>query len=275
MKKYFKRFKDNMAKEYKRKPTLYKIFFILRFIVIVALVRQALLRNYEHVFLCALTLLLMFAPYFLESVFHISLPEVLEIILLIFIFAAEILGEVHSFFTKIPHFDTMLHTISGFLIATLGFSLVYLLNESSRVTMKLSPLFLTIVGFCVAMTVGVLWEFFEFSMDVLFASDMQKDTVINNINTVLINPQGLNDVVSITNIKEVVIDGVKLPVNGYIDIGLIDTMKDLFADLVGSLSFSILAYVYLKGEKREMFFEKMVTKMNYDPDYDKVGFKKK
>ena len=96
---------------------------------------------------------------------------------LLFIFSAEILGEISSFYVLFPFWDTTLHTLNGFLAAAIGFSLVDLLNRSDRVKFDLSPLFLSITAFCFSMTIGVLWEFFEFAMDQFFALDMQKDTI--------------------------------------------------------------------------------------------------
>ena len=88
--------------------------------------------------------------------------------MLLFIFSAEILGEISSFYVLFPFWDTTLHTLNGFLAAAIGFSLVDLLNRSDRVKFDLSPLFLSITAFCFSMTIGVLWEFFEFADGISF-----------------------------------------------------------------------------------------------------------
>ncbi len=121
----------------------------------------------------------------------------IEITILIFIFAAEILGEIQSYYIKVPSWDTALHTINGFLMAAIGFALVDILNQSKKVSMKLSPLFVAIVAFCFSMTIGVVWEFFEFSMDQMFHLDMQKDTVIHQIHSVMLDPTRRNVAVHI------------------------------------------------------------------------------
>ena len=144
------------------------------------------------------------------------------------------MGEINSFYTIIPGWDTMLHTINGFLVAAVGFCLVDLFNRSERFTFKLSPLFLAIVAFCFSMTVGVLWEFFEFTADQVMHTDMQKDYVVHEVNSVSLNPDGLNVPVHV-QIESVVVNGEDWTeqLGGYLDIGLIDTMKDLQVNCIG------------------------------------------
>src|SRR5699024_8786150 len=106
-------------------------------------------------------------------------------------------------------------------------------------TFKLSPLFLAIVAFCFSMTVGVLWEFFEFGADQVMGTDMQKDFIVQNIHSVSLNPDGLNNVVDVS-IESLEVNGqdwMEFP-GGYLDIGLIDTMKDLQVNFIGAVAFS-------------------------------------
>ena len=105
--------------------------------------------------------------------------------ILLFIFAAEVLGEISAYYTTYPYWDTMLHTLNGFLCAAVGFCLVDLFDRSERFSLTLSPVFMAIVAFCFSMTIGVLWEFFECSMDRIFLFDMQKDTVVTAISSVM------------------------------------------------------------------------------------------
>lgn len=98
-------------------------------------------------------------PSLVQVTFKIELPSALEITILIFIFAAEILGEIQEFYLAFPFWDTVLHTLNGFLAAAIGFSMVDLLNRSDRLKFELSPLFMAIVAFCFSMTIGVVWEF--------------------------------------------------------------------------------------------------------------------
>ena len=245
-----------MAKErkenrfYKNKTTL-TVYLVLRGLIIFILVRAVLRREYQSVFLCALSLVLMIMPSIISRKLKIVLPSTLEIVILLFIFAAEILGELNSFYVRVPHWDTMLHTINGFLCAAIGFALVDMMNRNDRFTFQLSPLYLAIVSFCFSMTVGVLWEFFEFSGDYFLGMDMQKDTVVNAIHSVNLDPTLTNTVVHIRDIADTILvhsDGTQeaLGLGGYLDIGIIDTMKDLFVNFIGAVVFSVIGFFYVK-----------------------------
>ena len=245
-----KAFRQAMAKELREHRSSFIVFSILRILVLAVLVRQIMLASYESAFFCVLTLLLLYVPSWVQVKLRIELPPPLEITILCFIFAAEILGEVNAFYVVVPNWDTMLHTLNGFLAAAVGFSMGILLNDDERLTFHLSPFFLALVAFCFSMTIGVLWEFFEFSMDYFFGFDMQKDTVIHSIHSVLLDPTRTNTVVTIPNIQDVVINGQSLGVGGYVDIGIIDTMKDLFVNFIGAVVFSITGFFYAKSKGR-------------------------
>lgn len=220
---------------------------VLSFFIVLTFVRAAFMHRYENMFVCVLSLVLFCVPMLIERSLDIAIPPLMEAIIYCFIFAAEILGEINSFYTIIPGWDTMLHTINGFLVAAVGFSLVDLFNRSERFTFKLSPLFLAIVAFCFSMTVGVLWEFFEFGADQVMGTDMQKDFIVQNIHSVSLNPDGLNNVVDVS-IESLEVNGqdwMEFP-GGYLDIGLIDTMKDLQVNFIGAVAFSIIGYFYVK-----------------------------
>lgn len=246
-----KAFRKAMDKELREHRSSFIVFSILRILVLAVLVRQIMLASYESAFFCVLTLLLLlYVPSWVQVKLRIELPPPLEITILCFIFAAEILGEVNAFYVVVPNWDTMLHTLNGFLAAAVGFSMVILLNDDERLTFHLSPFFLALVAFCFSMTIGVLWEFFEFSMDYFFGFDMQKDTVIHSIHSVLLDPTRTNTVVTIPNIQDVDINGQSLGVGGYVDIGIIDTMKDLFVNFIGAVVFSITGFFYAKSKGR-------------------------
>ena len=243
-----KSMKQAMAKELREHRSSFIVFYTLRVLVLVVLVRQLFLHNYEGAFFCVLTIVLLYVPSWLQVKLRIELPPPLEITILCFIFAAEILGEVNAFYVNVPNWDTMLHTLNGFLAAAVGFSMVLLLNDDDRLTFDLSPFFLALVAFCFSMTIGVLWEFFEFGMDWFFHSDMQKDTVVNAIYTVELDPTRTNKVVAIKGIQDVLINGQSLGLGGYLDIGLIDTMKDLFVNFIGAVVFSVTGFFYAKSK---------------------------
>ena len=224
--------------EYKKKDIT--IYIILRVLVIATMIIQLLRGNFENVFMCVLTLILFLIPIFIDRKLNIKLPDTLEKIILLFIFSAEILGEVQNFYGIFKNWDTMLHTINGFLCAAIGFS----------------------------MTIGVLWEFFEFGMDTVFKTDMQKDRIVQTISSVELNPDKKNNAIVINNInktviyytdqngmqKEQVIDG------GYLDLGIKDTMKDLLVNFIGAIVYSLIGYCYIKGRDGYKFAEWFIPK---------------
>lgn len=241
---------EHISAAFQRKRLRLKLTLrgILSFLVIITLVRHIFEGNYESVFMCVLTLILFAVPIIIDRRLGVDIPRGLESVILCFIFAAEILGEIDSFYTRFKHWDTMLHTINGFLMAAIGFALVDIFNRTERFIFKLSPLFLAVTAFCFSMTVGVLWEFFEFFMDQVFSMDMQKDYIIDRINSVKFDPDGLN-VVGHVKIESLLVNGedwIKL-YGGYIDIGLIDTMKDLFVNFIGAVVFSVIGFIYVKN----------------------------
>ncbi len=264
--------REPLKEQIKKEPLLFFVYVILRALVILALVLQFLNGEYYNVFLCVLTLVLFTVPSLIERKLKIDIPNVLEIIILVFIFAAEILGEIRSYYVLYPGWDTALHTITGFLAAAVGFSLVDLLNRTSD-KLELSPLYLAFVAFCFSMTVACVWEFFEFFMDQVFLTDMQKDYVIASINSVTLDPTMSNKVVHIKNITSTSVNGMDLGVNGYLDIGLIDTMKDMLVNFIGAVCFSIFGFFYVRGREKgkKSFAENFIpTKIKDEGDSSKA-----
>lgn len=220
------------------------IYVIIRVLVIGVMIAQILNKNWPNVFTCALTLVLLLLPSILAKHLRITLPNTLEIIIICFIFAAEILGEVEEYYVLYERWDDMLHTINGFLAAAIGFALIDILNRHEKVSMNLSPRFVALVAFCFSMTIGVLWEFFEFSMDYFVGMDMQKDTWLSSFNSVALNPDGANVPVHV-DVENVAVNGQEW--DKYLDIGLFDTMHDLFVNFIGAVIFSILGLIYIKN----------------------------
>lgn len=236
------------APEARRRTRRLTIRGVLSFLILLTLIRSIFMHRFENVFVCVLSLVLFAMPLLIERSLAIDIPPLMEAIIYCFIYAAEILGEINSFYTLIPGWDTMLHTINGFLVAAVGFCLVDLFDRSERFSFKLSPLFLAIVAFCFSMTVGVLWEFFEFGADQFLGTDMQKDFIVQQVNSVTLNPSGLNEVVHVP-IESLVVNGedwMEFP-GGYVDIGLIDTMKDLQVNFIGAVAFSLIGFFYVKS----------------------------
>lgn len=248
------------------------VYHLLTTIVIAMLVFQAICGNYENCFTCGLTLILFLAPNFIESKLKITLPQTLEIIIIAFIFSAQMLGEIAGFYLKFSWWDDMLHTMNGFLMAAIGFSSVDILNKNEKFKFTLSPLFIAIVSFCFSMTIGVLWEFFEFSCDRLLFTDMQKDSILHIISSVNLTPNNQNVSATVKGIENIILEGSNLTLNGrpiangvysldvggFLDIGLYDTMNDLFVNFIGAVVFSVLGYFYVKTRGKRRFIERFI-----------------
>lgn len=245
------------------------VYLTLRTLVILVMIRQILLGEWNNVFLCVLTLILFLVPTFIERKINITLPDALQIIIMLFIFSAEILGEINEYYLTIKHWDTILHTINGFLCAAIGFSLIDILNQKEFSYITLSPLFVALVAFSFSMTIGVCWEFFEYGMDQTFKTDMQKDYVISTVSTVNLQPEGKNKALTINNITGTTIHsedekGNKKDIeikDGYLDIGLNDTMKDLLVNFIGAVVFSIIGLLYIEDRDKYKFAENFIPVM--------------
>lgn len=240
-------------KQHKAKAT---VTLVMGIIIVGILIMSLINGQYENTLTCFLTLVLLMVPSFIERAMRIDLPNMLEILVICFVFAANILGEIGSFYEKIPMLDTILHTINGFICAAVGFGLIDILNENERIKINLSPLFVCLFSFCFSMTAGTVWEFFEFGMDMLFGKDMQKDTVVTAINSVLLSGDNTNNITRISGITDTLVNGSSLGINGYLDIGLIDTMKDLLVNFIGAVVFNIAGFFFLKNRGKKAGFIK-------------------
>ncbi|WP_196000340.1 hypothetical protein [Clostridium sp. 1001271B_151109_B4] len=167
---------------------------------------------------CILGIVAMLLPGMLENKLKIAIPSYMLILYTIFLYAAIYLGEVRSFYYNVPNWDNILHTFSGAMIGALGFSIVTLLNRTEKVPIVLSPLFVALFSFCFAVTLGVIWEFYEFTFDGILGLNMQKFALENG--TQLIGRAALTD-----------------------------TMVDLFVDAVGAFIMSVIGYISLRYNK--------------------------
>lgn len=167
---------------------------------------------------CVLGLIVILLPGLIEHKIRIEIPSKMMIVYILFIYAATFLGEVRSFYYRVPHFDTILHTLSGGMIATLGFSLIAFLNNSDKIPVTLSPLFVSCFTFCFALALGGVWEIYEFLVDGIMNTNMQKFALESG--TELIGREAV-----------------------------VDTMKDLIVDAVGAFVISVIGYISLKYEK--------------------------
>ena len=269
-KRNIKKPKGHEWRHVENKRLVYTVYFVLRLSVVGMLIAQFFNQNYENMLLCVLTLVLFMLPSAFERRLHIDLPDTLEVIILLFIYAAEILGEISDYYIEFPFWDTMLHTMNGFLCAAIGFALVDILNREEKVSLHLSPFFMAVTAFCFSMTIGVLWEFFEFAMDRWLLFDMQKDAVINTISTVKLDPSGGTTAVIVEGIRDVILvleDGTQMPLGlgGYLDVGIIDTMKDLFVNFIGAVVFSTIGYFYVQGRGKGNFATRFIPRFQHRP----------
>lgn len=252
----------------KNKNFVFIAYLILRLFVILAMISQIFLKNWNNFFLCVLTLILYLIPDILDKKFNIELPSVLEVTILLFIFASFILGEISYFYKAFPYWDIILHTINGFICAGIGFSLVDILNRNEKIHIKLTSTFVALVAFCFSMTIGVLWEFYEYGVDKFTNHDMQKDSIVTEIKSVTLNKTGENVPEKIENIKftkvytynngelnETIIEG------GYLDIGINDTMQDLIVNFIGAFVFSIYGFLYIKNRDKYKFTENFIPRI--------------
>ena len=141
-------------------------------------------------------------------------------------------------------------------------------NRNERFSLSLSPVFMAIVAFCFSMSIGGLWEFFECGMDQFFLMDMQKDMVIHRISSVMLDPEGRNRTVVLKNITDVVViaDGKEIPLGlgGYLDVGILDTMKDLFVNFIGAVVFSVIGFFYVKNRGKCRFARRFIPQVLSD-----------
>lgn len=189
------------------------ISWFVRVLLIFAIVRDIFIKDYDGIFIVVLTLVLTFYPNILERRFRVYLPSFIQVIITLFIFAAQYLGEIRNFYERFWWWDIMLHTTSGFILGIIGFMFVYLLNKNYDTNVTLSPIFIALFAFCFAVMIGVLWEVYEFSMDRLVGFNMQK-------------------------FREAGQDG------------LVDTMLDLIVDSIGAFVVSVLGYLNIKENKQ-------------------------
>ena len=104
----------------------------------------------------------------------LQIPRVMLVLYIAFLYCAIFLGEVRSFYYAVPQWDTILHTMSGAMLGALGFSMIAIFNNAERIPVNLSPVFIAVFAFCFALALGAVWEIYEFTMDSVFGTNMQK-----------------------------------------------------------------------------------------------------
>ena len=236
---------------------------ILRFLIIIVMFRQIYLKEWFFAFTCFYTLIIFSVPKIIDKKFKIDLPDALEITIYLFVFAAEILGEINEYYLTVPWWDDLLHTVSGFVLAGVGIFFIDLLNKKNDIHFSLAPLYVVLASFCFSMCILVFWEFFEYGSDLYFKTDVQKDTIVTSINSVTFHEDNRNKPVK-KDIETLIVNGENWNQNygGYIDIGLHDTMNDLLDGCLGALIYSAFGYVYLKRRDGKGFAKKFIPKLS-------------
>lgn len=170
---------------------------------------------------CMLGIFAMTIPSILKHKIRLNIPPVMITVYAVFLYCAIYLGEVRNFYFVIPYWDTILHIFSGAALCLLGFTIVNILNDSGKIFFSLSPGFLALFAFCFALSLGVLWEIYEFSVDYFLHTNMQKYALETGEH--LIGQQAL-----------------------------FDTMKDFIVDALGALAISLLGYIALKYRRAKV-----------------------
>ena len=184
---------------------------------------------------CLLGIVAIILPAVLQKRHNFVVPSNMMILYTLFLYGAIFLGEVMAFYYKVPHWDTILHTFSGAMLGALGYSLISFFNKTDGIPVNMSPAFVAFFAFCFSMTMGMLWEVYEFSVDYFFGTNMQKFAVEGGV-----------------------------PLIG--QEALMDTMKDIIVDTIGALVRSILGYISLK--RKTDFVDKLIfrrTKKHDEP----------
>lgn len=271
---FISRAKETMRRKRAEQPVVFVLYFVLRALVLVTLARSAFLGHYEHMMLCVLTLVLLLVPSLIEHTLDIELPDLLESIILLFIFAAEILGEIDAFYIRIPFWDTILHTTWGFLCAGIGFALFDILNRSDSSKIKLTPLYMAVSAAAFSMCIGACWEIFEYLADSFIGVDMQKDTLVQTINTVWLDPTNSNVTIPVRDIVSTQItlasgEVIQIP-GGYLDIGIHDSMADLIVNLIGALVFAVIGFAYVKTRDSNSLAARFIPRVRRSRDRKQV-----
>lgn len=174
---------------------------------------------------CVLGVIVIHIPAFLERKFRFSIPRTLYIMYLIFLYCAIFLGEIRDYYYHVPHWDSILHTFSSLMSGAFGFMVVDILNRDRHTSINLSPLFVSVFAFCFSISIGTLWEIYEFAFDGLLGLNMQKFRLADG--TLLIGHEALTD-----------------------------TMKDIILDTLGALAASVIGFFHLHIEKRRTVTKK-------------------
>lgn len=207
-----------------------KIIILMRVVVIFYLIIGIIKWNTTTLVAALLSLVLMTITSYLKK--KLNLDKKLELLIYIFIITTEVLGQIYHFYTRVPIFDIIIHTYSSFVISYIALIII----KKHKLPKIITILFI----FSFAMMCESIWEIFEFGTDHLLKTDMQKDTIINEITSCYLSED--KDTPTTMVVDNVVVNNISFTdkYNGYLDIGLYDTISDMSCALVGALIFIII-----------------------------------
>lgn len=166
------------------------IFILMRFSIILAGAAAIFDRNWEHLGMAVLTLLAILLPSLMEKQFKLEIPSHFEIVLVLFVYAAIFLGSMHQFYFRFWWWDKMLHGFSGLILGNIGLLIVSYLNSNQKINLYLSPVFVAVFTFCFAVSIGAVWEIFEYSMDKFFGLFMQRGSLDDTMTDIVLDTLG-------------------------------------------------------------------------------------
>lgn len=166
------------------------IFILIRLSILLAILIAIIEKNWTYLGLSILTLIAMLLPSIIEKRFRLDIPSEFEIVLILFIYGAIFLGELHQFYDRFWWWDKMLHSFSGLILGNVGFLIVSYLNSSTKMYIKLSPIFVAFFSFCFAVSMGAIWEIFEYLMDNFFGFFMQRDSLDDTMIDIILDTLG-------------------------------------------------------------------------------------
>lgn len=207
----------------------------------------------NNIFICILISVLLPMPWVFERGFGVEMPTLLKVFFIMLMLCGPVLGKIYKFYYLIPHWDKLLHTSSGFLFAIIG-SLIPMIMDKRKGEYSLA---LTITcAFCFTLSIAVVWEFFEYAMDRFFGMDMQQDAWIPSVNSYLLGEEK-GSIGRISEVSSVIINGKELASEGYLDIGLIDTMNDMLVCALGGIIYCFCNILYSRRIKAVAWIKKL------------------
>jgi hypothetical protein len=165
----------------RRNFAVYAIWGFLAVELVAALVTQ----SFPTAFIAAVTLGLSVLPALAASRLHIRLPVSFLAAAVLFIFATIYLGEQEGYYDLYWWWDILLHFGSAMGFGLIGFLFAFMLFEGDRYAAP--PFAITLIAFCFGVTIGTLWEVFEFAMDQIFGLNMQKSGLLDTMSDLIVD----------------------------------------------------------------------------------------